>query len=264
MNTPATTLLVLTGLLAIGPFASADALADFEDLNLPADSFYNGSDNAGGFTSSGTFFNNTFTDFGGGWTGWTGWSYSNVNDTSTMGFGNQYAAYTGTDVSGSGIYAVGFADGAYFDLAVGETAQSVYVTNTTYAALSMLNGDGFAKQFGGTSGDDADYFTVTFTGYDTLGGSGGVTGSVEFYLADYRFADNSNDYIVDSWELVDLTALGEARSVGLSFASSDATSGWVNTPTYVALDNLATVPEPAAALLLSGLASLSLLRRRGA
>jgi hypothetical protein len=38
----------------------------------------------------------------------------------------------------------------------------------TYAALSMRDGDGFAKQFGGASGDDPDYFLLTITGRDAL------------------------------------------------------------------------------------------------
>ena len=39
-----------------------------------------------------------------------------------------------------------------------------YFTNTTYTALSMLNGDGFAKQFGGASGTDADWYNITIEG----------------------------------------------------------------------------------------------------
>ena len=38
------------------------------DLVVPPSGYYNGSDNAGGFNSGGIHFNNTFTDFGGGFT----------------------------------------------------------------------------------------------------------------------------------------------------------------------------------------------------
>ena len=64
-------------------------VVDLEDLPLAPESFYNGADEAGGFTSGGAFFNNTFTDFGGGFTGWSGWSYSNITDNTTPGFANQ-------------------------------------------------------------------------------------------------------------------------------------------------------------------------------
>lgn len=237
--------------------STAQTTTDFDGLNLPASGFVNG----GPVTSTtlynvdGVVFNNSFTDTG-TFTFWSGFSFSNVNDTSTPGFGNQYAAYTGTDVSGDGNYAVAFPT-AFIDLPLGQSIGSIRVTNTTYAALSMLNGDTFAKQFGGVTGDDPDFFDVIFTGYTGSGASGSETGTVSFRLADYTFTDNSNDYIVDTWELVDLTGLGDANSIGISFASSDAGSFGINTPTYVALDNLVIVPEPSslAILALSGIAT---------
>jgi hypothetical protein len=30
--------------------------------------------------------------------------------------------------------------------------------------------------------------------------------SIEFYLADFRFANNSQDYILKTWEYLDLTS----------------------------------------------------------
>ncbi|MFT3883069.1 MAG: DUF4465 domain-containing protein [Gemmatales bacterium] len=131
-------------------FAQGTKTIDFEDKSLPPNSFYNGSDNAGGFTTRGAFFNNSY---GGGF--WSGWSYSNTSDTTTPGFGNQYSAITGAGVGGSGIYGVAFnfASGAsYINLPNGNQPLSVSITNTTYAALSMQTGDAFAKKFGGASG----------------------------------------------------------------------------------------------------------------
>ena len=87
---------------------SASVVIDFEELSLPAESFYNGSDGAGVFTSGGAFFNNTYTDFGGGFYAWTGWSYSNMTDVTTPGFDNQYSAITGGGAEGSSNYAVAF------------------------------------------------------------------------------------------------------------------------------------------------------------
>lgn len=243
---------------------------NFEDLSLAPDSFYNGgpTDNSDGWSSGGVGFGNTFTDFGGGFTGWTGWSYSNVSDTTTPGFGNQYAAYTGSGFGGSGIYAVGFnGNNDFISLQAGQTFESIYVTNTTYAALSMLNGDSFAKKFGddpSTTGtvetDFADYFSVVFTGFDDVDGTGIETGSVEFFLADYRFVDDADDYVIDDWTLVDLSGLGAARSLTIDFTSSDVGGFGINTPQYVAIDNLAIVPEPTSGLLV--LAGLGFILRR--
>ena len=238
------------------------AVLDFGDLSLAPSSYYNGgpATNSAGWTSGGAAFGNTFTDFGGGFSAWAGFAYSNTSDTVTPGFGNQYSAYSLTTPN-SGVY--GMAYYSAYDPApritfAGEVApQSVLLTNNTYAALDILNGSGFAKKFGGASGDDADWFTVTFTGYDA---DDAVTGSVTFYLADYRFANNALDYVVSDWTSVDLTGLGSGvKSITLALDSSDVGMFGVNTPTYVALDNLnfAAVPEPSASAALVGLAVLA-------
>lgn len=254
-------------------FAAAPAFAavvDFGDLPLAASSYYNGgpATNAAGWSSGGVSFSNTFTDFGGGFSAWAGFAYSNVADTTTSGLGGQYAAYSLT-VASSGVYGAAYYS-AYDPAPViafsGVVApQSVRLTNITYAALDMLAGSAFSKKFGGASGNDADWFSVTFTGYDA---GNAATGSVTFHLADYRFSDNTLDYIVDEWTTVDLRGLGSGVStIRLGFASSDTGMFGINTPTYVALDDLAyaAVPEPSSAAALAGLvacAAVAARRRR--
>lgn len=262
---------------------------DFEDLSLPPDSFENGMPTDptpgvvydGSFTSGGATFNNTFLreDFNGFlYDSWGGWSYSNLGDTATAGFGNQYSSFAGGALEGpDGIFGVGFASSqispvpaspsAYIDLpavAYAPTSMEVHLTNTTYAALSMRNGDPFAKRFGGITGDDPDYLKLTILGYDGLGASGSVLGSVDFYLADYRSSDNALDFIVSEWTRVDLTSLLGAKSLGFRMDSTDriqfggpGSPVYLNTPTYFALDGLsltgatAVVPEPASLALLA-------------
>lgn len=249
------------------------ALVDFGDVSLttpPAAAYagpgggvyYNGSDGAGSIASGGVSFNNNYDSLYGSW---DGFAYSTTADTETAGYGNQYSAYTSAN---SGAYAVaypGYVAPATITFATDVSVASVDLANTAYSFLSMRDGDGFAKKFGGVSGADADWFTVTFTGYDAFDA---VTGVVTFYLADYRFADDALDYIVDDWTTVDLSGLGGGvRSIELSWDSSDKSFGYVNTPTYVALDNLAfsAVPEPSSAALLVGagaLAACGVRRRR--
>ena len=129
----------------------------------------------------------------------------------------------------------------------------------------MRDGDSFAKKFGGASGNDEDYFKLTLTGFEDLNLSGSTTGALEIYLADYRFSDNSKDYILDTWNQFDLTDLGSARSVGFSFTTTDNGDFGANTPLFVAIDNLNysinSVPEPAAPLALS-IWALALVARR--
>lgn len=239
--------------------ARGDLTITFDELAFAAGSdFFNGSSGSGGFTSQGAFFNNRYsTAFG----TWSGWSYSRVNNSTTAGFANQYAAITRTGVGGSGSYAVAY-DGSPFDarpiinLPVGHRPGSVSVTNTTYAALYMR--DGLSPPFnpptryGGANGNSPDFFTVNFTGYAELNAAGATTGSVvSVNLADYRFANNTLDYVLTTWLNVDLAMLGNARSIGLSFSSSDIGQFGINTPTYVAIDslNLTAVPEPHALVL---------------
>ncbi len=120
--------------------------------------------------------------------------------------------------------------------------QSILVTNTVYPYFSMLNGDQFARKFGGDSGDDPDYFLLTITGLD---GNNQPVGALEFYLADYRFENNSLDYLVDTWTEVDLSPLNGAAALSFGLTSSDVGEFGMNTPAYFAIDNLALVPEPA-------------------
>ncbi|QEL19210.1 Ig-like domain repeat protein [Limnoglobus roseus] len=230
---------------------SGTTAADFENFSLPPNSFYNGADGAGGFNTGGGQFNNSYNS---SFDVWSGWSHSNVTDVTTAGFGNQYAAYNvpggGTGAGGSANYGVAFGfpgsggfpgDPITIDLPAGQRPQSMQITNTTYAALSMRDGDAFAKKFGGTTGNDPDFFLLTITGKNA---SGADTGTRTFYLADYRFADNSKDYIVSQWTTVDLSSLPTATTQ-LSFAlsSSDVGTFGVNTPTYFAMDDLILTPD---------------------
>ncbi|NOZ40220.1 MAG: DUF4465 domain-containing protein [Planctomycetes bacterium] len=246
-------LALLAGVLGVATFANAEIVVDFEDVSLPsstsAGDFYNGSDSAGGFVSQGVNFNNDYnTSFG----SWTGWSASNSTDTTTPGFGNQYSAFPGSGVDGSTNFGVAFDasfGGAVVTFPQPTQVTGTYLTNGTFAAQSMLNGDAFAKKFGGTTGNDPDWFLLEIIGKDA---SGNTTGIVDFYLADYRFADNSLDFVVDTWNWVDLTSLGtQVQSLEFELSSSDVGQFGMNTPSYFLADNLTfAVPEPTTCLLM--------------
>jgi hypothetical protein len=250
----------MIALLCVSATTAAQAqVIDLEDLSLPGpNTFFNGSANVvppatvstTPFVSRGAAFNNRYdTAFGGNW---SGWSYSNVVNTTTPGFGNQYASFAGGG-DNSPQYAVGFQD--FFtpvtptiDLPLGTRPTSVKITNTTYAGISMRDGDAFAKKFGGPTGNDPDFFRLTIHGFDSLNT---LTGTVEFFLADYRFANNSLDYIVSQWTTVPLMSLGDAVRLTFTLDSTDNGQFGMNTPAYFALDNLSVtpVPEPASLLL---------------
>lgn len=213
---------------------AAQTVIDFEDFGVPVDSFFNGKDANGSFTSENVIFPNTYFP---SFDGWDGWAISTKTDSVTSGFTNQYSAKTAGGFDGSATYGVTFGGERKIFFTERVELEGFYVTNSTYAYNSMRDGDQFAKRFGGETGDDPDFFRLTV--YKFLDGQIS-TDSVDFYLADYRFGDNNQDYIVDTWEWLDLTALGQADSLLITMASSDVGEFGVNTPQYFCMDNLTT------------------------
>lgn len=236
---------LLTVLLAF-TLLHAQTTADFENFGLSAGEFLNGSDGSGGFRSGNVFWVNDFNEQ---FSSWSGWAISAITDASTPGFTNQYSAITGSGYQGSTAYATAYAGsgGSVMQLegeAAGGPVEGLYVTNSTYAYFSMLDGDPFAKKFGGETGDDPDFFLLTVKKY--LGGELVATDSVDFYLADYRFEDNSQDYIVDEWAYLDLSSLGNADSLLFTLSSSDVGQFGMNTPAYFCIDEVTTADMPVA------------------
>ena len=215
----------------------AQTVATFEDLGLPVDSFWNGSDMSGGFTNGNAFFSNTYNST---YSSWGGFAYSSKKDTVTAGFGNMYSSANGMGYNNSNTYAVGFVS-AYSGAtsiklkgdANGKVVDGFYINNNTYAYQSMLNGDTYAKKF---TSHDSDWFMLRTFGY--LNGT--VTDSVDFYLADFRFADSTNAYIIKSWTWVDLSSLGNVDSLSFSMSSSDNGTYGMNTPAYFCMDDFTT------------------------
>ncbi|GIW89204.1 MAG: hypothetical protein KatS3mg108_3528 [Isosphaeraceae bacterium] len=271
---------VMCWLLLIAPtLVRGDLIVDFEDLGLPAESFYNGSDGAGGFTSRGVFFRNQYNPTYGSW---SGIAASTMTDTTNPFFTNQFSAWPGSGAGGSRTFAVSFGffpnafDLDYYESFVNlpdnHQVVSLDVANTTYAALTIRDGDpyGFSKKFGGPTGNDPDLFRLVILGFDSAfsddgTNSGNLVGTVMVDLADYRFTDNRLDYILDRWLTVDLSGLAAARALGFRLETTDVGPFGPNTPTYFAFDNLrlrsnsTVVPEPATLILaLTGLGTLAL------
>jgi len=221
--------------LLFGALIQAQTVVTFDDLTLQPDSFWNGSDLSGGFSLQGAYFVNYYdTSYGGYWSG--GFAYSNMVDSVTAGYTNEYSVMAGYAYSGNNfaIANPGTFNTTYIKFDSLMQVEGLYVTNSTYAYISMRDGDYFAKKFGGTSGDDPDWFKLTIFGYN----EGNLTDSVEFYLADYRFSDNSQDYILKDWQFVSLTTLGNLDSLVFGLSSSDVGSYGMNTPAFFCMDNM--------------------------
>ena len=186
------------------------------------------------------------TSWGGYWSG--GWAISKKIDGSSgpsdfskhlycakPGYGAE-PFYQGQHLGKT--FAVGM-NGAYWlqQSRANEGVMSFYVTNSTYAYNSMKNGDNFAKKFGGASGNDADSFVLNIQFFvDT-----NLVANKKVVLADYRFSDNSKDYILDSWQIVDLPTYfpaGFVDSISFELQSSDNGQFGMNTPGFFCVDRI--------------------------
>ena len=213
-------------------------IVDFDTLTLSPDSYWNGADLSGGFWCGEAFFNNVFVDWGGGITSWGEFAYSNKTDTVTSGYLNQYSAYAGSGYNHSSTYGIGYYDGSHdvclklSDAAKGDSVAGFYITNNSYAGLSMKLGDGYSIKF---TAAHHDWFLLSIYGYRN-----GLlkSDSVNFYLADFRFSDSTQNYIVKDWRWVDLNSLGGVDSIKFKFSSSDNGLYGMNTPAYFCMDNL--------------------------
>lgn len=240
-------LLAISSLTATAGHA---AVIGFDDLALAPESYFN--------PAGATTFTSGNADFTYNWNDtynccWSGFSYSNTTDTTTAGYTNQFSAITGGGVNGSANYGISNPGSSVsrVDFGGATIVEGAYFTNTTYAYLSMQDGDSFAKQFG-----LGDFFTLTVTGLDAFDS---ITNSVNISLA--RDAN-----LVDAWIWNDLMPLGEVYALEFSLSSSDNGAFGMNTPAYFAMDNLtavSAVPVPAAVWLFgSGLLGLVAVARR--
>ncbi len=237
----------LVSLFLISLFGKSQIMS-FEELNLPLDTFWNGSDLSGKYLEqmnagmSDTFiaYNQYDTSFGGYWSG--GFAISTMTDDSTGNFTNLYSSIAGGGYNSDAYAVVSAGNKALIEISndvqfYDPRIMGLYVSNSTYAYYSMLNGDAFAKKFGGSSGDDPDYFFIRF--YFEYGFPESF---VDFYLADFRSSDNSQDYILDEWVFVDLNDFPNSEHAGytveMQLFSSDTGIFGMNTPAYFCLDDM--------------------------
>ncbi|XOV68259.1 MAG: DUF4465 domain-containing protein [Fluviicola sp.] len=235
--------------LAVGGTVAAQSTFDFESYTLAPESYDNGGPTHGGadfvFTEAESIRLTNFYDTA--WGGyWSGYAISNTTDITTQSVTNQYSSVTGTGAAGSANYAVYTSSGIMSAESPNTQITEFKVTNTAWTKLVMENGNQFSKVFGspngangqpdGTNGED--FFVL----WIMASNDAGDLDSIDFYLADYRFADSTMDYIVDTWNTIDLTTAFSfpVTEVNFKFISSDQSFGFNNTPEYIAIDDIKT------------------------
>lgn len=209
--------------------------ATFDDVALGVNGYWQGESGDNEMFSGGWIFTNYYMPE---YMFWGGFTASNHTDLNQSGLSAQYTAATGAGYDGTTQYGVAYCMGVQTDVYASDgqahTVTGCYVTNNLWAYQNMHDGDATATPFGGTTGNDPDWFKLTATGKNA---NGQTIGTAEFYLADYRFANNDEDYIINTWEWFDLTSLGAVHTISFSLSSSKNNSGGMITPAYFCLEN---------------------------
>lgn len=232
--------LLFAGLTGVCGTAGAQTVSTFENVNLPGpDTTYlqtqvpNG-DGVYTFQSGNALFYGNIS-----WGYWGDFNCSNMTDTVLMVPGSNI---TGGGVHGSDKYGIAYVSidftnpenptanipvGAKLQgAAAGEHVLGTYVTNSVYAYRYILDGDYYA--------DNHYFLKLIARGY--LNGAR-TADSVSFTLADFTGA---NSLLVNTWEWMDLTALGKVDSITFDLFSNDMGAFGLNTPAYFAIDDLTT------------------------
>lgn len=228
------------------PFVmNAQSTISFEDLTLTQDSFWNGSDSTGFFNSGGAKFGNSYNSDYPGYEFWSGgYAYSNMRNDSVAGATNIYSAYPAKGAKNSvnyGLFTASYGIEGNIDFGKTVFIDKINVANTTYAYLSMKNGDAFAKKFGNSTNaggqDDGtngkDFFFVRVYALDA---NDTKLDSTDIYLADFRSANASEHFILDTWKEVSLNM--SAHQLTFALFSSDNGQYGMNTPGFFAIDEI--------------------------
>ncbi len=171
-------------------------------------------------------FVNTYYESWGAWY-WAGFAFSTVSNTTANSYTNQYAPAEALPRA----CAIGYNDSWHdaptilFDLPA--APRSLLLNNTTYAALTLRDGDayGFSQPF-----SDGDYFFLTLTATDL---DGHVLATTNHYLADFR---NGLAFIQTNWSTLDLSWMPpNVAALTGTLTTSDIGDWGPNTPMYFAL-----------------------------
>ena len=211
--------------------------ATFDDVTLNASGIWTGANENNLMVSGGWFFTNTYWP---AYSAWGGFTASNHTDMTQTGLNAQYTAATGAGFDGSDQYGVAYVMGygvptdVYAADGQEHTVTGFYVTNNLWAYNHILEGETGVTPFGGTSGNDPDWFKLTATGKNA---AGQTVGTAEFYLADYRFENNDEDYVLNTWEWFDLSTLGAVQTISFELSSTKNNTYGMVTPAYFCLEN---------------------------
>jgi len=223
------TRIVLVSIMLVPMVAFSQQVFNFEELTIPEDGYWNGSDESGGFGNEYVNFGNNYNPDYGSWSNFA-FAYDTIISD------KQYAAYA-SSVSGH-VFGIGFVpsdweSGTYNNIPIvckfnnPVNILSLEVTNNASTADVILNG----SAFGDPAFTTDDYFKIIIEGFF----NNQSTGAVEYLLADYT---SGNEIIVDTWDELDLSLFGTVDSIQFNLESTHTGDYGMNTPAYFCFDNL--------------------------
>ena len=212
--------------------------ATFEEFTIAADSVYRPETFVVGnnwLLSGAVAFNSTVADWGEYGMGYSGTQVVNY----TKG-------YVEEDYSNAYLpSASGAAQGAnYATVNIMALFEQIHFTKTTLSGMAITNtqkvvdaivkGDGMSVEEAGDGlpFHQDDYFKLTIRGL--LGDS--VSGSLDFYLADFR--TKGEWQYAENWQWVELSTLGEIDGLQFALETTKQNSWGATTPAYFCIDNI--------------------------
>jgi len=212
---------------------NAQTTFDFEDLTIPVNGYWNGSDETGYFGNDEIYFPN---DYNATYQSWSGFSYAYDTITSDA----QFASYTPERKAFSGnSFGIAFVpsdweSGTYENIPVKigfnntKIVSSVYIANDSTTVDVIVNGNSYGTE----PFSEEDYFKIIISG---IRGTNYVEETVEYYLADYR---SGLSFIENNWHETDLSSLGAIDTLVFNLESSDTGAYGMNTPAYFCFDDI--------------------------
>ena len=256
-------ILKLVSIAAAAVLAStvSAAVIDFEDIDT---SSWNGEKRTPTPSTDGTYnwqagnyMGNFSYDVVYNGRGWNGFKASQLTDTSDKTYKNDCASNAGGGSGGSFSYGILYGnvnashgtDAALIMFSDAITLESIDLCNTAYLQNSVVKGDDFTDSFAEIDGEI--YFNLRLRGMDI---DGNYSDYLDISLAAKDALGNVTTLGDGNWMTIALDKLnleGGLYGLEFSFEGSDNlcnTYGYLNTPAYIALDNIAysmAVPEPA-------------------
>ncbi len=211
---------------------------NFEELQLPDTGFWNGADTTVYKNYFGTSEFRFLNDYNRSYNSWSGFAFSSWKNTDLATYQNQWSVWNGKAHSDS-VFGLGYVSFGYsspfptnpsvLKFTKPVKLDSLFITNSTYTALTIKNGNNYAHAFSTANKDYYEIHILPINKKDTLD-------TIIVRLADYT---TNSPYIVKDWLKVDFSSLTDSvTQLSFDAVTTDVGSYGPNTPLYFCIDDI--------------------------